>query len=255
MADDTHVGFYGADGAGWGLAMDTASANVGLGIGLAAPEARLHVGGLTAIRASGGIGRGFPFPIRFRGVGVEASGDIGIRSTGRLLAGRFDGDVSISGTLSKGGGGFTIDHPLEPATKVLSHSFVESADMVNLYAGTVDTDADGLAWVELPAYFEALNRDVTYQLTAVGEPARLSVAEQVADNRFAIRSDPGGVTVCWLVTGVRQDPWANAHRIVAEVPKPEGAADTYVHPQVYGVSADRSMFGPVTQTGSDRSEE
>ncbi len=34
------------------------------------------------------------------------------------------GDLSITGSLSKGGGGFKIDHPLEPEKKYLSHSFV-----------------------------------------------------------------------------------------------------------------------------------
>jgi hypothetical protein len=255
MADDTHVGFYGVGG-GWGLTMDTSSANIGMGIGLTAPAARLHVDGSTAIRAAGRTSSGGPFVIRFLnpGMGVDASGDIGIRSTGRVWAGQFEGDVSISGTLSEGGGGFTIDHPLDPASKYLSHSFVESPVMLNLYAGTVTTDVEGLAWVELAAYFEALNRDITYQLTAVGRPAGLTVAEEVADNRFAIRSEPGEVTVSWLVTGVRRDPWANAHRIVPEAPKPEDAVDLYLHPDLHDVAAERSIFGREIPTADDSTE-
>jgi hypothetical protein len=114
--------------------------------------------------------------------------------------------------------------------------------MVNLYAGRATTGADGLARVELPDYFEALNRDVTYQLTAVGRPAQLAIAEEVSGNRFVIRSEPAEVTVSWLVTGVRQDPWANANRIVPEVAKPDDTVDRYVHPHVYGVAEDRGIF-------------
>jgi hypothetical protein len=246
MGIDNKVGFYGADGSGWGFAMDTQSGNVGMGLGLGDPEARLHVDGFVAVRASGrtapqGPG-GILFPLRLRGIGVDASGDIGIRATGRV-AGQFNGNVTISGTLSKGGGGFTIDHPLDPEHKFLSHSFVESPEMTNLYTGRVTTGADGLAWVQLPDYFEALNRDVSYQLTTVGGAASVSIAEEVSGNRFAIRSDPPEVTVCWLVTGVRQDPWADANRIVAEADKPEHATEKYLHPDAYGVAEDRGIFG------------
>jgi hypothetical protein len=53
------------------------------------------------------------------------------------------GDVTVEGILRKGGGGFKIDHPLAPEEKYLSHSFVESPEMVNLYTGVVVTDEDG----------------------------------------------------------------------------------------------------------------
>jgi hypothetical protein len=36
------------------------------------------------------------------------------------------GDATVTGSLSKGGGSFRIDHPLDPAGKYLYHSFVES---------------------------------------------------------------------------------------------------------------------------------
>ena len=64
------------------------------------------------------------------------------RPTTRRGAGRFTGDVAISGTLSKGGGSLKIDHPLDPENKYLYHSFVESPDMMNIYNGTITTDAE-----------------------------------------------------------------------------------------------------------------
>jgi hypothetical protein len=74
------------------------------------------------------------------------------------FAGLFVGPVRVTGALQKAGGGFTVDHPSDPENKYLSHSFVESPEMLNVYSGTVTTNRDGVARVRLPAYFEALNR-------------------------------------------------------------------------------------------------
>jgi len=82
--------------------------------------------------------------------------------------GFYAGNLTVNGTVSKGGGSFKIDDPLDPANKTLSHSFVESPDMMNIYNGNVVTDRHGRATVELPAYFEALNGDFRYQLTVIG---------------------------------------------------------------------------------------
>jgi len=73
--------------------------------------------------------------------------------------GFYAGNLNVTGKLTKGSGSFKIDHPLDPANKYLSHSFVESPDMMNMYNGNITTDRRGLARVILPGYFEALNRD------------------------------------------------------------------------------------------------
>src|SRR6185369_13917593 len=86
-------------------------------------------------------------------------------SHGQGFAGYFSGDVNVQGTLSKSGGSFKIDHPLDPAHKYLSHSFVESPDMMNIYNGIATLDASGTATVTLPDWLDALNRDFRYQLT------------------------------------------------------------------------------------------
>jgi hypothetical protein len=46
MALDGFVGFFGNTGAGWGLVMDTGTGNVGIGIGVTEPAAKLDVGGV-----------------------------------------------------------------------------------------------------------------------------------------------------------------------------------------------------------------
>ncbi len=150
------------------------------------------------------------------------------------------GDLTVAGTLSKGGGSFKIDDPLDPANKTLSHSFVESPDMMNIYNGIVRLDARGEAWVELPQYFEALNRDFRYQLTSIGAPQpRLYIACEVKGNRFKIAGGKANAKVSWQVTGIRQDAWANAHRIPNEEDKPLEKHGTYLHPELFGAAADK----------------
>jgi hypothetical protein len=148
-------------------------------------------------------------------------------------AGLFVGDVKVTGSLSKGGGGFRVDHPGDPENKYLSHSFVESPEMMNVYSGTVTTDDEGNARLALPDYFEALNRDFRYQLTVIGQFAQVMVSEEIKRNEFSIRSDTPNVKVCWQVTGVRQDAWAEANRIPVEEDKPAAEKGRYLHPALF----------------------
>jgi hypothetical protein len=140
------------------------------------------------------------------------------------FSGRVDvhGPMNVNGTLTKTAGSFRIDHPLDPEHKYLSHSFVESPDMMNVYNGNATLDEQGRATVELPVYFEALNRDFRYQLTAIGAPGpNLYIAQGVAQNRFRIAGGRPYASVSWQVTGVRQDAYANEHRIKVEEAKPD----------------------------------
>ena len=145
-----------------------------------------------------------------------------------------DGNLQVSGTLSKGGGSFKIDHPLDPANQYLYHSFVESPDMKNVYDGVAVLDANGEATVAMPAWFDALNRDFRYQLTPIGAAAPdLHVSAEMSGNQFSIAGGAPGLKVSWQVTGIRQDPFANAYRIPVEQDKPEGEKGTYLYPELY----------------------
>jgi hypothetical protein len=161
-----------------------------------------------------------------------AYGVYGYSSTDR--AGYFVGNVQVTGNLSKGGGSFKIDDPLDPANKYLYHSFVESPDMKNIYDGNVITDNRGEATVVLPSYFETLNRDFRYQLTTIGQHADAWIASKVKDNTFTIKTDKPNVEVSWQITGIRQDPYANAHRIPIEEDKPADERGMYLHPTEWG---------------------
>ncbi len=188
-------------------------------------------------RALGPNGRG----LMGQADGTGGVGVLAIASGNATVAGRFQGDVIVTGTLSKGGGSFRIDHPLDPADRVLSHSFVESPDMMNIYNGTARLDASGEAEVILPDYFEALNRDFRYQLTAIGGPAPwLHIADEIAENRFRIAGGPAHGRVSWQVTGVRQDPWAEANRIRVEEDKPPEDRGRYIHPTAFGLPNEQA---------------
>ena len=155
--------------------------------------------------------------------------------------GFYAGNLNVTGKLTKGSGSFKIDHPLDPAKKYLSHSFVESPDMMNVYNGNITTDRRGLATVTLPDYFEALNGDFRYQLTVIGQFAQAIVAKKIAANRFVIRTSRPHVEVSWQVTGIRHDAYANSYRIPVEEDKAVGEQGYYLHPEVFGQPESKSI--------------
>jgi len=212
----------------------------------------------SAIRGvNNGTGRGV-MGISQNGIGLNGAGKVGLNAVttstnandaavrgtsqfGGALAGDFMGDVQVSGMLSKGGGSFKIDHPLDPENKYLYHSFVESPDMMNIYNGNITTNENGDAVVTMPEYFEALNTDFRYQLTVIGTFAQAIVAEKIKGNRFVIRTNAPNVEVSWQVTGVRQDAFAKKNRIKVEVEKDERERGFYLHPEAFGQPEQKSV--------------
>ena len=198
-------------------------------------------GNNTATSGSGANG-GF-----FTTSSPEGTGVVGVNTGtgGNDYAGFFQGNVFITGSLSKGSGSFQIDHPLDPANKFLYHSFVESPDMMNIYNGVATLDARGSVWITLPDYFEALNQDFRYQLTSMGRPQpSLYVAREISGNRFRISGGKSGGKVSWQVTGVRHDAYADAHRIQVEVEKPPQEQGRYLHPELFGAPAEQAIGYP-----------
>ncbi|MDZ7261957.1 MAG: hypothetical protein ONB05_07625 [candidate division KSB1 bacterium] len=167
-------------------------------------------------------------------LGASDYGVYGFATGSGKYAGYFRGNVHVIGTLTKTSGSFKIDHPLDPENKYLYHSFVESPDMMNIYNGIIVLDANGEAMVQLPDWFGALNRDFRYQLTAIGAPGpNLYIAEEIFNNRFRIAGGTAGMKVSWQVTGIRQDAYANAHRIPVEEMKKAEERGKYLHPEVF----------------------
>ena len=119
------IGLWGATDTGLGV-YGTASSDVGWA-GYFDGNVRVNGVGI-ALRANGPT------------IGVWGSTENGLGIYGTATnavgwAGYFDGNVNVNGILSKSAGAFRIDHPLDPENKYLSHSFVESPDMKNIYDG------------------------------------------------------------------------------------------------------------------------
>jgi trimeric autotransporter adhesin len=164
-----------------------------------------------------------------------------LAENGGTYAAFFGGSIDVDGSVTQPDVSSKIDDPLDPANKYLSHSAVESSDMMNIYNGNVTTDAEGNATVQMPDWFEALNRDFRYQLTVIGQPAQAYVSRELADQEFAIKTDKPNVKVSWQITGIRQDAWANAHRVPVEVEKPANERGYYLHPELFGASQDQKL--------------
>ena len=146
------------------------------------------------------------------------------------------GDLTVTGALSKGSGSFRIDHPLMPATHWLVHSFVEApgADLVYsgmavLSGGRATVNIDAAAGMT-PGTFAALARSVrraTSNETGFA-PVRAALDGAVLSIDCA---DPASTdTVFWMVVAERRDAhmraasWTDdAGRVIVEPLKPGGA--------------------------------
>ena len=114
--------------------------------------------------------------------------------------------------------------------------------MKNIYDGTVILDAKGEAVVQLPDWFEAVNGNFRYQLTALGAPSPgLYIAQKISNNRFKIAGGAPGVEVSWQVTGIRQDAYAKADPMVVEQEKNPQERGYYIHPELYGAPEEKSI--------------
>jgi hypothetical protein len=235
-SSNSNIGIHGQSNTGTGV-LGLSNSNLGAGVSGFNSAGGIGVTGQTAT----GVG---VFGASNTGVALLAQGGTStavLSIAGGGPAAEFIGDVAVSGTFTKSGGSFKIDHPLDPANQTLSHSFVESPDMMNIYNGNIITNELGEATVTLPDYFEALNGDYRYQLTVIGQFAQAIVAEEVKNNRFRITTSIPKVKVSWQVTGVRRDAWAKSHRIPVEEEKPQDERGFYLHPELFGQSEDRGI--------------
>ncbi len=268
QSDGINFSFF----AGTNRVLFGSSANGRVGIGTTSSLAKLHVAGvgsdgirtesdvlggdgieatnLTASTASFGV-----YGRALAGKGVAGFSDTGDgvygstssgnavygQSVGAGLAGRFIGNVAITGSISKGSGTFKIDHPLDPENKYLYHSFVESPDMMNMYNGVVVLDASGSGVVTMPEYFEALNRQFRYQLTCIGGYSPVYIASEINGNQFMISGGQPGLKVSWLVMGVRHDRFAEKNRVQVEVDKAAEERGFYLHPEAFDEPASKAI--------------
>lgn len=231
------VGVYGESSS-----QDGVSGNSGSGSGVFGSSTTY-----TGVRGISNSGDGVYGLSQITGNGVSgvsaSSAGVGVYGYNQSggYAGYFFGNVFVNGTINKAAVGFKIDHPLDPANKYLYHTGIESPDMLNLYNGNLTTDENGEATVLLPEWFEALNRDFRYQLTVIGVFAQAIVASKIKNNRFTIKTDKPQVEVSWQVTGIRQDAYANAHRMPIEEEKAEKERGYYLRPELFGQPEEKGV--------------
>jgi hypothetical protein len=157
----------------------------------------------------------------------------------------MSGNLTVTGSLSVSGTkNFKIDDPIDPANKYLYHSTVESAEMMNVYSGNVVLDNRGEAEVNLPTWFEALNKDFRYQLTCIGGFGPVYVAHEISNNKFHIAGGKPGLKVSWQVTAIRHDAYAEAYGSPVEVEKPTGERGHYLHPELFPVPPQEGAKAP-----------
>jgi hypothetical protein len=151
--------------------------------------------------------------------------------------------VYASGTLAATGTkSFQIDHPLSPETHYLNHFCAEGPEPMNAYSGVVTLDARGEAWVQLPDYFEAINRDPRYTLTPIGAAMpNLHVAVKIQNNRFKIAGGAPGKEVSWRIEAVRNDLWVQRYGYQTEQEKEDAIKGKYLSPELYGQPKERGI--------------
>ncbi len=180
------------------------------------------------------------------GVGVAGTGYWGVVGEDRYLgstAGAY-GVYSNGNTGASGVKSFQIDHPADPANKFLRHFSSESNEVLNIYRGNVTFDENGEAVVEMPEYYELINKNPSYQLTPIGGYMQLFVKEKLESGQFVIGGGTPGAEASWTVYAERNDPYLQQypfHR-EAEIEKREGQKGKYLMPQLYGESMDKKMI-------------
>lgn len=264
---DDYFEFFELGGGGSRMVIQDATGNVGIGE-TTSPSYKLDVlhGGSTGIRSrsSGSFsvvdidGASGDAALRFQKAGVnqwnvrnrpaddffeifelggggsrfvieDGTGNVGINFAAPTAKLHVGGSFTATGVKA-----FTIDHPLDPENKILRHFALESNEVLNVYSGTITTDANGKTTVSLPAYFEAINKDIRYQLTVVGTFAQAIVSKEVVSNQFEIATNQPNVKVSWEVTGVRNDGYMQyVNTLQSEELKSDDMKGKYIEPKAH----------------------
>ncbi len=150
-----------------------------------------------------------------------------------------NGDLGASGTKS-----FMIDHPLDPENKYLKHYSIESPEVLNIYRGLVTLDANGNATVTMPDYFEAINTNYSYNLTAIGSPApNLFIKQEISNGKFVIAGGNPNMKVSWVVYAQRNDKYVQQYpnSTQVEIEKRNGNKGKYLIPELYNQPKEKAI--------------
>ena len=176
------------------------------------------------------------------GIGVQGAGGyvgvLGIDQTGGLGYGVYSlGDSGASGAKF-----FAIDDPRDPANKILRHASIESNEILNLYRGTETFSSNGKVVVTLPDYYDAINRNASYQLTPIGAAMpNLYIEKEIQNGTFIIAGGEPGKKVSWTVTSERNDPYLQQNPEKREMVVDKGAKrGKFLMPELYGQPKEKA---------------
>ena len=171
-----------------------------------------HNQGWTGSYSLGVLNKGMADSGSFQIVHVDSAG-------GNLRLWTFDGSTggfNVSGPLSKASGTWKIDHPLDPANKILRHGFVEAPEYVNIYRGVVRL-VNGKATVNIDEYFGmmfgtfwAVNTDIMVSALQNQEGGTVVWPEGKMTGgilNITCADETCNDEIAWMVTGRRRDPY------------------------------------------------
>ena len=180
------------------------------------------------------------------GIGVSGKGYYGVFGEDRYQGSQpgaygvySNGALGATGTKA-----FRIDHPKDPENKFLRHFSIESDEVLNLYRGTTIFDVNGEAIIELPDYFNNINRNVSYQLTPVGAYMPLFIKEKAnGNNQFVVGGGISGKEVSWSVYAERNDLYLqkNPQQRMAELEKRPQEKGKYLIPELYDSGPEKRI--------------
>lgn len=151
------------------------------------------------------------------------------------------GDFYASGSKS-----FMIDHPLDPGNKFLKHFCIESNEVLNMYRGTITLDGNGSGTVQMPGYFNAINTNFSYNLTAIGSAApNIHISSEMSNNgTFTISGGNPGMKVSWTVYAERNDQYFKAfpEKKSVEVSKKGKQIGKYLYPAAYKLPSSYKIY-------------
>ena len=210
-----------------------------------------HIGvaGFSHVTWGGGGGN-------HRGIGVRGTGGTygvhGVDNSGG------NGGVAVFATGDTGATGikaFMIDHPLDPANKILKHPLdpankilkhysIESNEVLNIYRGTAQFDGAGQVTISLPDYYTKINRKASYQLTPIGGAMpNIHIKKKLNDtNAFTIAGGTPGAEVSWIVTAERNDPYLQkySHKRENTIDK-KGYRGKYLMPELFNQPKEKRI--------------
>lgn len=182
--------------------------------------------------------------VTYNNIGVAGLGWVGVWGETNDFSTGYgvysNGNFAATGTKS-----FIIDHPLDPENKFLKHFSVESPEVLNLYRGVNTLDANGNATIEMPDYFESINTNYSYNLTAIGSSAPgLYVKEEISNGKFVISGGNPNMKVSWTVYAQRNDEYIKKYPGASqvEVEKRDGSKGKYLMPELFSQPKEKSIF-------------